>query len=765
MTENIGKSNVLSCVKRLIFPRRSTATAFCLLLTILSLFPATTFSQTDSVVKSRPKIGLVLSGGGAKGFAHIGVLKVLEDNGVKIDFIGGTSMGAIIGGLYASGYNARQIDSIFRSTDFDQLLGDYIPRSSKNFYGKRNDEIYALSLPFQKFRIGIPRSYSKGLYNYNLISRLTHNVRHIRDFNNLPIPFLCIATDIETGQEVLLNKGYLPQAIRASAALPTVFSPVELDGRLLIDGGVTNNYPIDEVRKLGADIIIGVDVQDDLKDREYLNDATRILSQISNLQMIEKMEQKKQQTDIYIKPNMADYNVISFSNGAAIIAEGERAAKEQIDKIQIIGRNRGLYKREDIPVRSDSLNITNISVDKLDNFTRAYILGKLGFKGGSRICYDELKAGIDNLSGTQNFSSISYSLEKNKDGDELKLNLIENPIRTYLKFGLHYDGLYKSGILMNVTQKRVFFKNDVISADVVLGDNFRYNLDYYVDNGFYFSFGFRSRYNSFNRNVGTDFNNGELLDQLGLNTININFSDLSQQAYVQTLFMQKFMIGAGFEWKHLKIKSETIQNQTISPTFEKSDYLSAIAYFRFDSYDNRYFPKKGSYFSGDFQSFLYSTDYTGNFSRFSVIKAETGFARTFFKRFTTRFDAEAGSSIGDHSIPFFDFILGGYGFTSVNNIKQFYGYDFLGISGNSYMKTGATLDYEIFRKNHVLFSANFAQIGNNIFSSTDWISSPQYTGYAIGYGMETVIGPVEIKYSWSPELPKGFTWFSVGFWF
>src|SRR5690606_1565685 len=153
--------------------------------------------------------------------AHIGVLKVIEEAGIKIDYIGGTSMGAIVGGLYASGYNATQIDSIFKSTDFDELLSDFIPRSSKSFYGKRNDEVYALSLPFHKFKLGIPTAYSKGLYNYNLLTRLTHNVRHTTDFKNLPIPFLCIATDIETGEEILLDQGYLPQAMAASASFPS----------------------------------------------------------------------------------------------------------------------------------------------------------------------------------------------------------------------------------------------------------------------------------------------------------------------------------------------------------------------------------------------------------------------------------------------------------------------------------------------------------------------------------------------------------------
>jgi NTE family protein len=724
-------------------------------------FSSLTGYAQDSV--RRPKIGLVLSGGGAKGFAHIGVLKVLEKAGVKIDFIGGTSMGAIIGGLYASGYSATQIDSVFRETDFDALLQDYIPRASKNFYGKNNDEKYALSLPFDRFHIGIPRSYSKGLYNYNLLARLMHNVRYIRDFNKLPIPFLCIATDIETGQEVLLNKGYLPQAIRASAALPSLFSPVELDGKLLVDGGVTNNYPIEELKKLGADIIIGVDVQDDLKDRKSLKDATKILVQISNLQMIEKMVEKRKETDIYIRPDISSFSVISFSDGSAIIKKGEEAALTHYAEILKLVDSTQQYRRPKMPIQKDSLTIKGVSINKLDNFTRSYVMGKLRFKTGTKIGYEDMKNGIDNLSATQNFSSISYSFDESGDQDELKLSLIENPVRTFLKFGIHYDGLYKSGILTNFTHKRLIFKNDVISADVILGDNFRYNLDYYVDNGFYWSFGFRSRLNQFNRNIATDFSNGALLQQLGLHSINIDFTDITNQAYVQSLFMQKFMIGAGIEHKYLQINSQTLQ--TAETTFEKSNYASLFGYLKYDSYDNRYFPKSGWLFSGDFQTYLFSSDYTRQFNRFSITKGDFGIAETIFKHFTAKLIAQAGFAIGNKSVPFFDFVFGGYGFNGVDNILPFYGYDFLSISGDSFIKTGFTLDYEFFRKNHINFSGNYADVADNLFDDTEWIGAPQYTGYALGYGMDTILGPIEIKYSWSPELAKGFTWFSVGFQF
>ncbi len=733
---------------------------FALLTLILFAFSAS-FSQEQQ--KSKLKVGLVLSGGGAKGFAHIGVLKAIEEAGVEISYIGGTSMGAVIGGLYASGYNATQIDSIFQSTDFDELLKDYIPRSSKNFFEKRNDELYAISLPFNKFRIGIPTALSKGMYNYNLLAKLTDPVRHVRDFNQLPIPFLCIATDIETGQEILLNKGYLAQAMQASAAFPSLFSPVEIDGKWLVDGGVTNNYPIDEIKKLGADIIIGVDVQDGLKNRKALKDATRILVQISNLQMIGKMKEKIQNTDIYIKPDISDFSVISFDDGPSIVEKGTEASKEAMPKLKELAEKQGFYVNKGLKKVNDSLSINKININKLDNYTRAYVIGKLRFKPDSKISYEDLKTGINNISATQNFSGISYSLEKNGNRDDLNISLAEDRNRTYLKFGLHYDGLYKSGILINITNKKTFLKNDVASLDMVLGDNLRYNFDYYIDNGFYWSFGFKSKYNRFNRNVSIDFNDGKLLDLLGVGSLNIDFSDWTNQAYLQTVFVQKFLIGAGVEFKALKIKSATLQNT--SPVFEKSNYTSAFGYVKYDSLDDRYFPSKGWFFCGDFQTYLYSTDYTNEFEPFSIAKGSFGFAKRIFPKATFELESEAGFVIGKRNIDFFNFILGGFGFNELNNIKPFYGYDFLSLTADSYIKSTVTFDYEFFKKHHLNIAANYAQIQDNLFQNTDWLSKPRFSGYAIGYGLETIIGPAEIKYSWSPELNKGFTWFSIGFWF
>ncbi|HJS01036.1 MAG TPA: patatin-like phospholipase family protein [Flavobacterium sp.] len=710
--------------------------------------------------KDRPKIGLVLSGGGAKGFAHIGVLKVIEEAGVKIDYIGGTSMGAVVGGLYAAGYNAAQLDSIFKTTDFDELLNDYIPRQTKNFYEKRNDEVYALVLPFNKYRIGIPDALSKGVYNFNLLSRVTRNVRHVRDFNKLPIPFLCIGSDIETGEQVVLNKGNLARAMIASSAFPSLFSPVEYQDRFLVDGGVVNNYPIDEIRKLGADIIIGVDVQNDLLDRNALNDATKILVQITNLHSIDKMKENILKTDIYIRPDIKEYGVMSFDRGNEIISKGEEAAFSVFERLKQLGVKSNNYKKPKLVMPVDSLKIADIKSNKLKNYTKEYIFGKLRFKPNSEISYGQLQTGINNLNATKNFSAIDYSFEKDNEKDDLNLVLKENLATNFLKFGLHYDGLYKSAVLVNLTHKKNFFKNDVASLDVILGDNFRYNFDYYIENGYNISVGFKSYLNQFNRNVEGQISNLDF-DELGIKTLNIDLFDLTNQMYLQTLFAQRFLVGGGLEYKYLNIDSGTLANA--DPIIDKSDYLSVFARLDYDSLDDKFFPKKGWSFSGDIHSYLYSSDYTKEFQPFSIAKARFATAFEFFKGATAKVEAEAGFAIGGKSVSFFNFILGGFGYNVSNNFSHFYGYDFLSLGGNSYIKTAVTLDYEIFKHNHINFTANYANIGDDIFESVDWISVPKITGYAIGYGLETIIGPIEIKHSWSPEMGNGYTWFSVGF--
>ena len=262
--------------------------------------------------QAQPKVGLVLSGGGAKGFAHIAVLKEIDKAGLQIDYIGGTSMGAIIGGLYAAGYSANQIEEIVLNTDFVKLLRDKLPRNTATFFEKEFEEKTSITLPVNKGSVGLPKAISKGQNVLNLLLELFESTEEITDFSKLPIPFFCIATDVENGAEVIIEKGSMPIALRASGSFPTLLNPVVIDDKLLVDGGVANNFPITIMKSKGMDIIIGVDVEGRLFDKDKLTSAIAILNQIVSYQMYQNSEKEKEQLDVYIHPDIFDYTIVDF---------------------------------------------------------------------------------------------------------------------------------------------------------------------------------------------------------------------------------------------------------------------------------------------------------------------------------------------------------------------------------------------------------------------------------------------------------------------
>ena len=727
--------------------------SYILLFTWLFLLGSYTSNAQDTIKK--PKIGLVLSGGGAKGLAHIGVLKVIDSLGIKIDYIGGTSMGAIIGGMYASGYTGKQLDSVFKTLTIDDLVQDNIPRKSKILFNKRNDDIYALVLPFKKLKLETPNALSKGLYNFNFLSKISYHVRNIRDFKKLPIPFFCMATDIETGQQVVLDKGVFPQALVASSSIPSIFYPIEIEGRLLIDGGVTNNYPVEKLRELGAEFIIGVDVQEELKTRKELQGITTIFGQISNFNTQGQMESKRKLTDIYIKPDIKGFNVLSFENGKKIIENGENEAKKFLTELSVFENNN--YKKPELITVKDSVFIGNIGFTELKNYTRSYVLGKLRFKPNTKISFQDFQNGIQNLNNTQNFSSVKYQF----NDKDVFINLRENRVNTFLKFALHYDELYKSGALINLTHKKLLSKNDMVSLDIILGDNFRYDFNYLIDNGFYFSFGVSSSLNTFNKNVNNAFGIENYLNN-DFEKINLDYSSINNKIFLQTVFLRKYNIGGGLEFQHLKLKSDNLVQS--NKTIENSNYFSFFTFLNHDTFDNKFFPKKGWYFKSNFNYYFHSSDYTNQFDKFSIAKADMGIAFTPIKKFSLILQNEGGFKVGYSSLPYFDFVLGGYGYKETNNIRPFYGYDFLNLSGNSYVKATGTIDYEFYKKNHINFTYNASIVGDFIFNATKtWLNKPSFTGFGLGYGLDTLIGPIEIKYTWSPETHFSAFWFNLGF--
>ncbi len=717
-------------------------------------------------------MGLVLSGGGAKGLAHIGVLKEIEKAGVRVDYIGGTSMGAIIGALYASGYTAHQLDSIFNELDFETLIRDDVPRRAKTFYEKEDDEKYALTFPFDDFQLRFPSAISKGQNVYNLLSRLLIHVKDVEDFNDLPIPFLCIATDVEKGKQVVLNKGYLPRMIAASGALPSLFSPVNIDDTIYVDGGVVNNYPIDEVKALGADIIIGVDVQDTLRSRDKLKSALDILLQINNYRTIEGMAKKRKKTDVYINPKIDEFSVVSFDQGRKIIEAGENAANEISSQLNIIALQQKPKQKKPITFADNtSIFIDKVLVTGNENYTSSYILGKLKLKTPSLVSYQDFNDGVNNLSTTGNFNGIDYSFVNNPEKEDhyvLHFDVKESNFKTSIRLGAHYDNLYKSAALINITRKRLITNNDIVSLDFIVGDNIRYNFNYYIDKGYYWSIGLNSKFSFFEKNIGLDFIEGEIEipEDFQLNKIGLTYEDLTNQLFLQTVFRRVFQLGLGAEHKWLKYLSETIgldEDNNPRTIFENTNYFSAYGILKYDTLDNKFFPSSGMFFDGDFHWYLFAEGLNNDFEPFSIAKAKAGYAHRFNSKISGNISTEGGLKIGSTTTSSLDFLLGGYGYVPTTNLIPMFGYEALELRGDTYLKTTVNLDYEFARKNHLVLSGNIANVGDDLFGNGDWIKEIKYSGVALGYGLETFLGPMELKYSYSPDSGESIWFVSAGF--
>lgn len=721
---------------------------------------------TVLMAQQQPKIGLVLSGGGAKGFAHVGVLKELEKAGVQIDYIGGTSMGAIVGGLYAAGYSADQIEKIIEEADFMSLLQDEVSRKVKPFFMKQHGEKYAITLPVKKGKVGLPLGLSKGQNVLNFLTELLAPVDEITDFTKLPTPFYCIATDIETGGEVILESGSLPLALRASGAFPSLLNPVDIDGKLLVDGGVVNNFPVDVMRTKKVDLIIGVNVQGQLLKRDELSSVASLLLQIINFQMYKKSDEQVNLLDISLKPDILEYSVISFDKKKDILEEGIRVAKPYKVVFDSIAKLQNTKKiRPQLTLKPKKFLVDRIIIKGNKNYTDNYVLGKLQLEEGDSVSYKDISKKISSLTATNNFDRIDYHFNTSFTGKRLEIKVKEDEIQSYLRFGIHYDLLYKSAVLIGYNHKKLFMLNDELNFDVGIGDRIRYEFNYFIDNGLIPSYGFSSRYNSFKGPF--------LFDENSINKINIRYLDFSNTLFIQTTVDKKFAFGIGVENKKIKVTSDTFLTNGEETIFDDSNYINAFTFLKLDTYDKKTYPTNGYFASIGFKWFMWS-DRNENlhrfipnsdlYNQFSQVSGALGFAKTFYDRLTFQYTSEAGYTLGNLSSEIFDFRLGGYNQNYINNFVSFYGYDTGTLNNQSFLKSEFNFRYRVYNNQYATFIANYARVESDVFKKGQLFSNTK-SGYAVGYGIDTFIGPIEFKYTWSPDHKENYWLFNLGFWF
>jgi NTE family protein len=414
---------------------------------------------------SRPKIGLVLGGGGARGSAHVGVLKVLEELHIPIDYIAGNSMGAIVGGLYASGMTPDQIGHELKTIDWDDVFNDAPPRPERSFRRKRDDDLYLVKskLGFNEGEVNFPLALIQGQKFDLQLSRLTLHAAKINDFNKLPIPFHAVAADIETGKPVVLQSGDLARSIRASMAVPGAFNPVEIDGKLLVDGLVANNVPVDVARKMGADIVIVVDVGSGLFKREQIKGALDVVGQLTNIlseRNVELQLATLTQSDILIKPQLGDLGAGDFDRAGEGIDKGEQAARERLAALQRLAIDPARYQQmmAGRGIRAPAPVIEFVRLDNQSHIGDDSILSRISLKPGQPLDTAQLDAEIGTIYGLDVFESVRYEVVEADGKTGVILHAKEKSWGpNYLQFGLELadnfegDSAYNLGVIYTKT--------------------------------------------------------------------------------------------------------------------------------------------------------------------------------------------------------------------------------------------------------------------------------------------------------------------------
>lgn len=725
------------------------------LIILCSLFFCFLSSQTTD----RPKVGVVLSGGGAKGYAHIGALKIIEEAGIKIDYIGGTSIGAIVGGLYASGYSADELRDIMYSLDLKRMIMNEKSRRELPFFDKSYREKYILELPFDNFRLGFPNAISSGQGTVEELTYLFRHVHDIQNFNDLPIPFVCVSTKLSNGESVVFREGYLPQVVMASGAYPTLLEPVYIDGEMYIDGGVRNNYPVQEVIDMGADIIIGIDLQEGLLGQDELNSATKVIEQIISYGIAEKSKEQSQLVNLTIRPDLTGFSVTSFDQKDQIINAGTTAAENVLPQLEEIARAQGNITVHSTPRdENEYILITDLEINGLESFNRSYIKGKLGIKPPHLVSYQNIRDGIKSLYSSGNFSKVYYRIKNNEKGQNtLALFVREESSKQSVKFGLHYDDLFKTGLLINFTSKRVLVNNSVLSADLVLGDFPRYELNYYIDNGIYPSFGIFSGFKQFDYGANL-LNFNENAEDVSLN---YQFNEFINQAYVQSTLFEKYAIGGGIEHQYLDIKTNNLPASDPNKIIENSYFLSGMGYLKADNLDNPNFPRNGLKFNGLFK-YLFSSN-SDDFNETSMLSLNIEGNKSINRWLSVKGFGSFGTYFSNFPPISQKFILGGFVEQTFMNYSRFYGLPFLYAAGDNVMVVGIKIQGRFLRNHYVSSYVNFGNVEND-FNELN-LFKYKYVGYGIGYGYDSPLGPISGLWTYSPYTKKGLFNVSLGFWF
>ena len=723
------------------------------------LFVFGSFTSKAESCQQRKKVGLVLSGGGAKGIAHIGAIKIIEEAGIPIDYVVGTSMGSIIGGLYAIGYTPEQMDSMVRKQDWTFLLSDQIPRMDMNMQERDADEKYVISVPFSKSAIqDLTGGLIKGRNISNLFSELTLGYHDSLDFNKLPIPFACVSENIVKGEEYVFHDGVLSTAMRASMAIPGVFTPVRLDSMVLVDGGVVNNYPVNVAKEMGADVIIGVDVQSELKTANELESAPAILGQLIDLMGQDNYLKNIKETDVLIKVNVKGYSAASFSKTAvdSLIHRGLVAAEAQKDALMKLKSEIGLSENYQ-PVRKHSYHpvewimIKEIHFNGLDKNDTEWVMKRCGLEENAFNNINRIEGATSIILANTSYSNISYNLLQNDDGTYNLNYTLNKKNESRINIGIRFDSEEIASLLINARTTLKSKLPSYVSASIRLGKRYGVKLTYGIDASplSSMSLSYQYMYNDINYH---------LLDKHSFSTtFNRHTAEISY--YNVWLRNFRFGIGAKYDLYDYGRFLHMIGNQAFE--VNREHFFSYFANLHYETYDKAYFPSKGVKFHG---SYSLSTDNLLEYKDdipFTIVSGSFEGVVAFTRRFSI-IPSVSGRFIFGKNIPFSKMnVMGGDAMEQyLPDQLPFSGTNQIELMNNSLLIGGMKFRQKMGNIHYLTLSGNYALSSRKI---KNIMKEESILGFSLGYGMDSMFGPLEATINYTNHSDKVGFYINLGY--
>lgn len=738
--------------------RKLLALCFYTLICV-NLIAQTDIDSTSQVVE-RPKIGVVMSGGGAKGFAHIGALKVIEEAGLPIDFVAGTSMGSIIAGLYAIGYDPDSIAKLVKAQDWPTVINDEIPRKYIPIEDKVRQRYYTATFSVDKNGLKIKPSLRDGERINLLLTRIMTPSKGESDFSKFEVPFLCIASDLETCQPYEITKGDLAHAIRASMSIPFFFAPVEYDGRLCVDGGMCNNFPVKNVLAKGDYFIIGIDVQKDFYKKDQLDNSMAMADQMLTMLGMELNEENKKYIDLYISPNVKDMSIMDFTSFDSIISAGERAAREKLPELKRIYDS--LYpthpqiKERPHVMPLDSVYITKLCIDTVGDKSFKIIQRLFKRDLPAMMAIDEIEDIMLRIYATGYYHDVWYELRPYETGYSLNIHykLVSN---ASVSLSAHYDTDYGIGILLNFSmrnllgvQRRTLFETDLNIAENPFA-NVRYSFS--PLNKLRIGAEFNAFYLAFDH-----YNNSTIMNSYSVQS---NKLDIFFQYFPS--YYHQFRFGMNNGLMHFKDK---LDYQISSDSYNFYTYF--YGHYFFDRQDTYYFASQGIKMNLLFKYIMPHEKNLEGAERTNSMTLQFDLEESIriWKRHSLKIGGTLASKIGETELPkYMEFYVGGQSHMLYSdNIVSFDGLRFTQKNVDHLAFVKMAWQYNFYKMFYAIASANMGYMADNYDS---WIDPDSFiAGCGLTAGCKTLIGPLELKLMYSNISGSGLIgFFNFGFWF